>query len=228
MQIPYKLNILARVYDLYDRFSAQFIFACVRGCCACCTQNVTITSLEGYRIVQHLVSSERTDLFQRLQPTAALERFQPTLTTNQLAALCLKRQDPPEENIDWPAAPCPFLSDKECLIYSERPFGCRCFSSTEKCNLTAHAEVDPFLLTANMLFMQFIEDIDHGGQFGNLTDVLLGLKGEVHRRQYEIDPNLNRSTGLCVNRRIPGLLIPSEHQTRIRPLLDQLKEISGL
>jgi Fe-S-cluster containining protein len=175
-----------------------------------------------------MLLEERTELFKLLQPAAAQKRFQPTLTTNQLADLCLQRQDPPEENIDWPPAPCPFLSNSECLIYEERPFGCRCFSSTEKCNPTTHAEVDPFLLTVNMVFMQFIEDIDHGGQFGNMTDVLLGLRADVHRKQYEMDPRLHRSPGLCLNRRIPGLLIPPEHHVRIQPLLGQLKEITRL
>lgn len=227
MQIPYKLNLLTRVYDFYDAFSAHFSSACVRGCCACCTQDVTITTLEGYRIAQHLVSTEQTDLFQRLQRTAAQKRLQPTITTNQLAALCIQRREPPGESMDWPQAPCPFLSNNECLIYGERPFGCRCFSSTTKCSPTAHAEVDPFLLTVNMLFMQFIEDMDHGGLFGNMTDVLLCLKSEVHRKQYEIHPNLNRSPGLCVNRRIPGLLIPPEHQAKIQPILEQLGKITG-
>jgi Fe-S-cluster containining protein len=173
------------------------------------------------------VSTGQTDLLQRLQLTAEQERFQPTLTTNQLAALCLQRQDPPEESIDWPTAPCPFLSNNECLIYSQRPFGCRCFSSTKKCNSTTHAEVDPFLLTVNTVFIQFIENIDDGGQFGNMTDVLLGLKAEVHRKKYEINPNLNRSHELCVNRRIPGLLVPKEHHGRIQPLLNKLEEITG-
>ena len=85
----------------------------------------------------------------------------------------------------------------------------------------------PFLLTVNMTFMQFIEDIDHGGQFGNMTDMLLNLKSEVHRKQYEIHPNLNRAPGLCVNCRIPGLLIPPEHQERIQPILEQLRKIIG-
>jgi Fe-S-cluster containining protein len=228
MQIPYKLSVLSRVYDLHDTFWSHFNFACVRGCSACCTQNVTITSLEGYRIVRHLASTKQIDLLQRLQPTAAQERFQPSLTTNEIAALCLQRQDLPEEAADWPQAQCPFLSENECPIYSERPFGCRCFSSTKKCDLTTHAEVDPFLLTANMLFMQFVEAIDEGGLFGNMTDVLLCLKSDVHRKQYEIHPNLNRPPGLCVNRGIPGLLVPSEHQTRIQPLLYQLKEITRL
>jgi len=228
MQIQYKLNVLSQMYNLYDAFSAPFNFACDRGCAACCTQNVTITSLEGYCIVQHILSTKQLDLFPRLQPTPSQERFRPSVTTNQIAALCLQRQDPPEESIDCPQAPCPFLSNNECLIYPERPFGCRCFFSTQKCNSTAHAEVDPFLLTANMLFMQVIEDIDRDGLFGNMTDVLLCLESEVHRKQYEIHPNLNRSPGLCVNHRIPGLLIPPEHLARIQPLLNQLEEITRL
>lgn len=226
MQTPYKLNVLARVYDLYDTFSAQFTFACERGCCACCTQNVTVTSLEGYRIVQHMLSTEQIDVLQRLQPAAAQERYRPSLTTNQLAALCMQHQEPPDESIVWPQASCPFLANSECLIYSERPFGCRCFSSATKCDLTAQAEVDPLLFTANMLFMQFIEHVDDGGLFGNMTDVLLCLKSEVHRKQYEIHPNLLRSPGLCANRRIPGLLIPPEHHARIQSLLNQIKQIT--
>jgi hypothetical protein len=87
--------------------------------------------------------------------------------------------------------------------------------------------VDPFLLTVNTVFIQFIENIDDGGQFGNMTDVLLGLKAEVHRKKYEINPNLNRSHELCVNRRIPGLLVPKEHHGRIQPLLNKLEEITG-
>jgi Fe-S-cluster containining protein len=228
MQIRHKLNALSGVYDLYDSFSAQFSFACVRGCCACCTQNVTITSLEGYRIVQHLIATKQSDLFQRLQPTTSQERFRPALTTNQIAALCMRHEDPPEERVDWPQTPCPFLSNRECLIYLERPFGCRCFSSTEKCDLTGQAAVDPFVFTVNMMFMQSIEDIDRAGQFGNMTDVLLSLKSEVDRKQYETHPNLHRAPGLCVNHRIPGLLIPPEHQERIQPLLERLRKITRL
>ena len=228
MHLPLRLNVLAHIYNLYDDVSSQFSFACVRGCCACCTQNVTITSLEGYRIVRHLAAMNQSDLFERLQPTTSQERFQPALTTNQIAALCIQHKDPPEERMDWLQAPCPFLSDNECLIYLERPFGCRCFSSTEKCDLTGHAEVDPFLFTVNMMFMQFIEDIDHDGQFGNMTDVLLSLKSEGHRKSYEIHPNLHRAPGLCVNHRIPGLLIPPEHQEKIQPLLNQLRAVTHL
>jgi hypothetical protein len=88
--------------------------------------------------------------------------------------------------------------------------------------------VDPFLLTANTVFMQFIEDIDHGGVFGNMTDVLLWLKSDEHRKQYEGHANLDRLTGLCVNHRIPGLLLPPEHQERIQPILEQLRKITGL
>ena len=84
------------------------------------------------------------------------------------------------------------------------------------------------MFTVNMMFMQFIEDIDCGGQFGNMTDVLLSLKSEAHRNPYEIHSNLNRAPELCVNRRIPGLLIPPEHQEKIQPLLNQLRAVTHL
>lgn len=226
MQISEKLDVLGHMYDIYATFSAHFSFACVRGCAACCTQNVTMTTLEGYRIVEHLLSTKQLNLLHRLYPLTQQERFQPAVTTNQLAAFCLQRKDPPEEDRNWPRAPCPFLSNNECLVYLHRPFGCRCFFSTRKCDATAHAEVDPFLITVNMLFMQFIEDTDQGGLFGNMTDVLLFLQSDGQRNQYELNANLNPPPGLCGNRSIPGLLIPPEHQTRIRPLIDQIKEIT--
>jgi Fe-S-cluster containining protein len=225
MNISDKLDVLGNMYDIYDTFSAHFRFACVRGCAACCTQNVTMTTLEGYRIVEHLLSSEQPNLPQRLHPLTQQERFQPGVTTNQIAALCLQRKDPPEESRDWPKAPCPFLSNNECLVYLHRPFGCRCFFSTKKCDATAHAEVDPFLITVNMLFMQFIEDIDQGGLFGNMSDVLFFLESDARRNQYERNADLNTPPGLCVNRSVPGLLVPPEHHSRIQPLLEKIQSI---
>jgi Fe-S-cluster containining protein len=225
MEISEKLDVLGHMYDLYDTFSAHFSFACVRGCAACCTQNVTMTTLEGYWIVEHLLSAKQLNLLQRLHSLTQQERFQPAVTTNQLAAFCLQRKDPPEESRNWSRAPCPFLSNNECLVYLHRPFGCRCFFSTKKCDVTAHAEVDPFLITVNTLFMQFIEDIDKSGLFGNMTDVLFFLESDGQRNQYEVSANPNPPPGLCENRSIPGLLIPPEHNSRVQPLLEKIQSL---
>ncbi len=222
MELSDKLDILGQTYDIYETISTRLSVACVRGCAACCTQNVTITTLEGYRIVEHLISTGQLNLFQRLRRSAHQERFQPTVTTNELAALCMQGENLPEEECDWPRAACPFLSNNECLIYSERPFGCRCFFSTQKCEAIAYALVDPFLVTVNTVFLQFIEHIDSRGLFGNMIDVLLFLESETQRKRYEISANLNHLRVLSVNRSIQALLVPPEHQSTIKPILQEL------
>ena len=100
MEVSAKLHILDQIYGIYETFSAGLTVACVRGCAACCTQNVTMTTLEGYRIVGDLVSTGQVDLFLLLRRSAQQERFQPSVTTNALAALCMEGKDPPEENHD--------------------------------------------------------------------------------------------------------------------------------
>jgi Fe-S-cluster containining protein len=224
MEVSVKLRILDQIYGIYDTFSAGLTVACVRGCAACCTQNVTMTTLEGYRIIEDL-STGQVDLFLLLGRSAQQERFQPSVTTNALAALCMEGKDPPEENHDRPMASCPFLSNKECLIYLHRPFGCRCFFSTQKCDAIASAVVDPFLVTVNTLFLQIIEHIDAGGLGGNMTDVLLFLESEKHRKQYEGAASLNYPQELSMNRSIPGLLVPPEHISRIQPILQKINNI---
>jgi Fe-S-cluster containining protein len=184
-----------------------------------------MTTLEGYRIVEDLISRGKMDLLRRIHHVAHQARFQPRLTTNALAALCIEGKDPPEENHDSPLASCPFLSNKECLIYLHRPLGCRCFFSAQKCDEIASAVVDPFLVTVNTIFLQIIEHVDAGGVGGNMTDVLLFLESEKHRKQYEGNASLNDPQELSVNRNIPGLLLPPEHHSRIQPILQKIRSI---
>ena len=223
MGILDKLNILGQIYQIYETFSTRLSVACMRGCATCCTQNVTMTTLEGHRIVERLISTGRESLFQRLHRSAAQGRFQPRVTTNELAALCLQGKELPEEENAWPRADCPFLSNNECLIYLDRPFGCRCFFSKQKCEEMSSAVVDPLLLTVNTVFLQLIEHIDGGGLHGNMTDVLLFLESETHRKHYEVKASVNYQEGFPVNRSIPGLLVPPEHHLRMQPILRELK-----
>lgn len=224
MEISAKLDILNQVYDIYDTFSAGLRVACSQGCAACCTQNVTMTTLEGYRILEYLIASEQPDLILCLRRSAGQERFQPALTTNELAALCIQGEDPPDDSNDLPPAACPFLSNNECLIYPHRPFGCRCFFSTERCSTINSAVVEPLLLTVNTLFLQVLEHVDVGGLGGNMTDVLLFLESKGRRKEYEKNATL-RYPGLSTNRSIPALMVPPEDRLKIQPLLQKIRNI---
>ncbi len=224
------MDALRAVNRLYGDYSKDLPVACKRGCATCCTQNVTMTTLEGHGIWTHLVCTGREHLLQEF--TALQERLRPYLTTNEFAALCLKGEDPPEENNHSAGDPCPFLLSNECLIYQARPFGCRCFFSMQACHKETCAVMDPFLLTVNTVFLQFIEHMDRDGFFGNLLDILAFLQCEETQGHKETrgthsgdDRSGHQAFILGHNRAIPALLIPPEHQKRIKPLLTELEGI---
>jgi hypothetical protein len=73
--------------------------------------------------------------------------------------------------------------------------------------------------------LQFIEHVDVGGLFGNMTDVLLFLQSQNSRKQYEANAILNHPPELSTNRSIPALLVPPEHRDRIEPLLHKIRNI---
>ena len=181
-----------------------------------------MTTLEGRRIIQYLSLKDQEALLLLACGTPHSEWYRPTMTTNDFALFCLKGGDVPEEQNDYSGLPCRFLSKNECVVYDARPFGCRCFFSTQACKSEPMAVVEPFLVTVNTVFLQFIEHIDRGGFFGNLNDVL-ALLASGDRNNLTNDPVLST---LPRNRTIPGLLIPPEHQERMGPILRDIKRIA--
>jgi hypothetical protein len=222
-----RLETLSQIYDLYDDFSKGLTVACKRGCATCCTQDVTMTTLEGYRILQYLISAGQQDLLQVVHATTHSKGFRPALSTNEFAACCLRGEDPAEEEQNPCPVACHFLLHNECLIYQERPFGCRCFFSAQPCESMARAVVDPFLVTVNTVFLQFIEHIDTGGLFGNMNDVLIFLELEGKRKHYEARTTFGRPSGLVRNRAIPALLVPPENEQGLQPILEELRKIGN-
>ncbi len=41
--------------------------ACKKNCAHCCTANVTLTTLEGYKIVDHLIATGKLDVIEGLK-----------------------------------------------------------------------------------------------------------------------------------------------------------------
>ena len=213
-----KLALLDRIYRLYDDVIAVYDLACRKFCSDCCTRNVVLTTLEAYKIVDHLISNDQLNLLKKLKKESSQPRFQPQTTTNSIARLCMEGRALPDEHIDPGWGACPLLQRKQCLLYSVRPFGCRCLVSRKKCSQTGCAQLDDFLLSVNTVFQQYIEHIDMKGRSGNLTDVLLWMEPEKNRQVYERD-DLPESELVC-NQPIQFLFVPPEHRDRMKPILD--------
>ena len=226
MKIETKLEALNRVCEIYDGFSATLDLACQAKCAHCCTANVMMTTLEGFKIVDKLISTGKLDVIDGLKKMEAMPRFQPLLTTNRMAELCAADAKVPQEDSADKRQDCSLLSDSLCTIYDLRPFGCRCFVARQNCGETGYADIDDFTASVNTVFLQVIEHLDAKGCSGNLIDVLQFLASEDNRRAYEQGETNCEDSGLIVNWELKVLMIPPEHRERIEPILQQLREIN--
>lgn len=176
---------------------------------------MTLTTLEGRYILEHLNSETRTRLLAKVVQAASLPRFQPAVTTNDMAARCLRGEDLPEERIEASWGVCPLLEAHACPVYPLRPMSCRLMLSEIACKQYGSAEMDPFMVTVGHVFLQTIEHVDAGGKMGNLTDLLLYLEGK------EAQP----SESLLENHLMPALMVAPEHRNRLTPILSALRRI---
>jgi len=225
MDLNSKLAVLDQIYRVYDEFVANLHIACKKYCAGCCTCNVTMTTLEGYCIAKHMISYGKSSLFENIAKAIPARRFQPQTTTNRLADLCATGEDPPVEGNERLNGSCPLMKDNLCPIYQVRPFGCRCFVSKHDCRDKGYAEIDPFILSVNNLFLQFIEHVDSQGFSGNLIDVLKLMASKINRHNYKRNTLNNSDIGLIPNLKITVLMIPPEHRVKIKPILNALQRI---
>ena len=85
MELNAKLTILERMVEIYDRFVGEFDLACEKYCAHCCTANVTMTTLEGYRILNHLEKTGETHYLETIGRQAHPDRFLPRISINRMA-----------------------------------------------------------------------------------------------------------------------------------------------
>jgi len=226
MKIKSKLEALNRVFEIYDAFSSTLDLACKEKCAHCCTTNVTMTTLEGYKIVDDLIASGKLDVINKLKRMEVMPRFQALLTTNRMAELCAADAKVPEEETADEWQDCSLLADRLCTIYDLRPFGCRCFVSRQNCGETRYANIDDFTASVNTVFLQVIEHLDAEGCSGNLINVLQFMAPADNRQAYEQGEANCEDSGLIVNWELKVLMIPPEHRERIEPILQQLRKIN--
>ena len=225
MDMILKLALLDQIYSLFDDFARLENVACKRQCATCCTCNMTLTTLEGYKIISLLDARVKSTLVQHVLNATQQRHFKPQITTNQIARYCMTGHDIPQETLDPAWGSCPLLSKKECSIYQLRPFGCRCMVSRTNCADSGYADIDEFTLTVANLFNQVIEHIDQVGMTGNVIDMLVFLNNDINLQAYQSDTRDIKAESLIPNCPIPVLMIAPEHRKRIEPLLESLKKV---
>ncbi len=226
MTLAHRLRLLERLYALHDRFTADLEpLACGLHCDTCCTRHVTMTTLEGRYLLDGLSPSEGPRLLANVSLQTGQPHYRPAITTNTLARYCIEGRELPEENPPEDTAPCPLLEEQACPVYRRRPFGCRCFVSRRHCGRQGYADIDDWVVSANTVFLQTIEQLDRPGCFGNFSDVLVFLKagGAIT----EAEPPTCEANGLLANQPVPALMIPPEHMERLRPLLGAIRALSA-
>ncbi len=220
-----KEQVLRAIYTEFEEWSSQLQLSCQKGCAFCCTQNVTLTALEGNRIHNYLSTSGREKEFAQL--LCANRHIHPAhITTNDYATACFQGQDVNPVEKDNPS-PCPFLNNNCCTIYEVRPFSCRCFGSQVRCSSKQAALLPEYYISASTVVMQLIE---HLGQFecwGNMIHVLTALSGEPQNREivtFFSDPNLPglAQKQVLTAQPLPGFLVPEEDMEVIQPLLEAI------
>jgi hypothetical protein len=225
MTIEQKLDLLNRIYGIYEAFARGLDVACRKYCAHCCTSNVSLTTLEGYRLVHSHEMDQLDHLQQCIEPAFGKRVFRPLLTTNQIAELCRQGREIPEEASGDPAEICPLLEENACPLYSLRPFGCRCLVSRVPCRKSGAAEMPDFVLTVNTVFLQTIEHLDATGCTGNLADVLRCLLSAENRQAYREGRLSCSATGLIGNHPLTVLMVPPEHRNRLQPILGALAKL---
>ncbi len=201
------LEALQAIYKFYDVFITRFPVACGPGCSACCSVNVSVTSLEIDYIKKNKLLAEK-EIQRRIAAASAHPHFIPSLTTNQLARFCLRQQEPPEETGMHAPGQCPLLGDDgRCQVYANRPFSCRAMLSTSRCKADGEAIMEPFLFTINLALYQIIEHLDLHGISGNMLDMLAGNENNT-----------------IVNSALPGFLVSPAEQPQFQQLLKKIKK----
>lgn len=226
-----KRQILFTIYDIFDQWNSELDKACKRGCSGCCTQNVTITAVEGEAILRFILAEDMS-LWLAEKLASSRTHQPPKMTTNDFAYACLNGKDAEPEG-QHNLSVCPFLEDDLCKIYPVRPFGCRLFISHKTCSASQPALVDDSYFEAATAVSQLIEHLGQKEYWGNMLDVLPALLDISEFR--EIADQLNSSQIMLARMQtltakpLPGFLLSKEHANAVSPLLQSIfaAEVEG-
>lgn len=226
-----KRQILFTLYDIFDQWNRDYDKVCHRGCSGCCTQNVTITAVEGEAILRYILAEDMS-LWLAEKLTSPRTHQPPKITTNDFALACLEGRDVDPDAPHNPSI-CPFLEKNLCRIYPVRPFSCRLFISQKTCSAMNPALVSDYYLEAATAVSQLIEHLGQKEYWGNMLDVLPALLDisefkEIADHLGTIQIIHARMQTLTA-KPLPGFLLSEEHSEKVAPLLQTIfaAEVEG-
>ena len=227
----YNHDILAVINRCYEEWLGPEKLACEQGCDTCCTQNVMITAAEGEVIHAYINKAGKQAWLAKL--LSGQRRNEPAvISLNGYARACLEREEVAKQkaNLD----PCPFLEQGSCTIYPVRPFACRCFGSTKRCQPGGQATLPDHVVSGSIAIQQVVEHLGHKEYWGRLCDVLLALCEQKENKQTaeqleEPDEINNGRARLIPATPLPGFMVPEEDQDKVWELVHGIfdQEIGG-
>jgi len=226
-----KNQILNTICDVFDEWGHGLNIACRTGCSGCCTQNVTITALEGEEILRYIIAEKKSPWL-AAKLSSHRDHQPPETTTNDFAAACLDGNDIDPGN-QKNFSPCPFLENNLCTIYPVRPFSCRLFVSTKTCSASQPALVPDYYFEAATAVTQVIEHLGQKEYWGNMLDVLPSLLdiSEFKEIAEQLGQTVIRQARLqtLTAKPLPGFLLSEEYAPKVSPLLETIfsAEIEG-
>lgn len=220
-----RFPLLHTIYTCFNDWADRFSFCCSKGCSVCCTQNVTITSLEAKNIIHFLHSNNRIKLtvrqLRRVKHTQA-----PRLTTNEYVQGSIDNHELHQQHTDQ-STTCLFLEENVCTIYPVRPFSCRCFTSQKICTAENPASIPDEYLYGAIITQQILEHLDQSRPWGSMTDMLIG---QIHAPSATISPPDSSETNsfeeatsrLLVCKPCSQLCIHQHHELSLSALIESI------
>jgi len=226
-----KDQILKTIYNVFADWGSSKKAACQKGCAVCCSQNVTLTALEGEIILRYIIEMNMAQWFAE-KLVAGHTHKRPKMSTNDFARACLQEKNVNIGEITNPD-PCPFLEENVCRIYPARPFSCRMMISETTCTTDKPALVPDHYLSASTAVTQVIEHLGQKEYWGNMLDVLPALCDISEYKK--VAQYLNSTVIMQARMRtltakpLPGFLFTEEEEKTVSPLLQTIfnTEVEG-
>jgi Fe-S-cluster containining protein len=215
--IEQKKELLNSIYHVYWGWIKHFPLVCRKGCADCCTQSVSMSSLEGMVILDFIEKNSGEEWLRQKLASAVPVKGRASLTMNQFAKACLEQQETGGNSFSgWNFTPCVFLKHDACTIYQVRPFGCRSFGSLVRCSAGKAAEIAPIHLAVNTVFTQIVEHLSSdGGCWSNMALILENLLDKE---------NPGGPESLPAAQPVPGFLLEPREEKTVKSLIQEIAE----